>query len=259
MAKHPRLALARCPDCGFEQLEPSALISTYCRACGCCYETGLGQRYSLGQEVAIPAIPADPVLPEKLVCCHRCGTSHAVNLAARNTICPGCSACIDLPDISILSPSSQSVDTRGKLFVGPDATLSNSWIVCGSARIEGTVSGVLRSEGEVVLATVKSCACQIMAPRLIIAKQSAIKLSGPLETETLIVKGHFFGNVNCKGTVHVLRGGHLEADICARSIVVEKGGFFKGGCQVIARRDEPAREESASRVPFFMLRPSPSY
>ena len=59
--------------------------------------------------------------------------------------------------------------------------------------------------------------------------------------------------------LHVLRGGHLEADICARSIVVEKGGFFKGGCQVIARRDEPAREESASRFPFFMLRPSPSY
>jgi len=259
MARIPRKALARCPDCDFEQLEPPDLISTYCRGCGSCYETGRAARYLAGLEPAVQAIPADPNLSAKPVFCHRCGTTHRVSLAARNTICPGCSACMDLEDIRILSPASQPVDTRGKLYVGPEGTLNNSWIVCGSARIDGTVSGVLRSEGEVVLATVKPCPCQIMAPSLVIGKHAAIRLTSPLETDALVVRGRFFGSVNCRGTVLVARGGHLEADICARSIVVEKGGFFKGGCQVIARREEQNPKATAPRFPFFMLLPSPSY
>ena len=259
MAKRPQKALSQCPECGFEQLEPAELISTYCQACGSWYETGRSTRFTLGIEPAVPAAPENPLLPERSVFCYRCGTTHTVKLAARNTICPGCSACIDLPDISILTPSSHPVDTRGKLFIGPGGALTNSWIVCGSARIEGILNGVLRSEGEVVLATVMPCACQIKAPTLVIAKQSSIKLTSPLETETLIVRGQFFGTANCKGTVHVLRGGHLEADICARSIVVEKGGFFKGGCQVLSRKEEQDPQKPTSRFPFFMLRPSPSY
>ena len=259
MAKSPRKAPARCPDCGFEQLEPLGLISTYCHSCGSCYETERGHRYNFGLPTAVPDVPDNPALPEKSVFCHRCGATHTVSLAARNTICPGCSACIDLPDISILHPSSQPVDTRGNLYIGPEGSLTNSWIVCASARIDGILNGVLRSEGDVVLSTTKPCACQIKAPTLVIAKHSSIKLISPLETETLIVKGQFFGIVNCNGTVHVMRGGHLEANICARSIVVEKGGFFKGSCQVIARRENHEAEESAPRFPFFMLRPSPSY
>ena len=259
MAKRPRKALSRCPDCGFEQLEPLGLIATYCQGCGSCYETARGDRYNRSLEPAIPAAPADPALPKKPVFCFRCGTTHPVTEGARNTICPACNACIDLPDIKIFSPTLQAVDTRGKLYVGPEGSLNNAWIVCGSARIEGSVSGVLRSAGEVVLATTRPCPCQIMAPALVIAKQSAIKLTSPLETNTLIVKGLFQGIVNCKGTVHVLRGGHLEADIWARSIVVEKGGFFKGGCHVIARREEQDTLPAARRFPFFMIRPSPSY
>ena len=259
MAKIPRKALSRCPDCGFEQLEPPELVSTYCRACGSCYETALGAHFRSGLEPAIHAVPADPDLPRKGVFCHRCGTSHQVSTGARNTICPGCSACIDLADIGILSPSSQPVDTRGKLYIGPDGSLSNSWIVCGSARIDGNVGGVLRSEGEVVIATVKPCQCQIMAPSLVIGKHSAIRLTSPLETGSLVVRGRFYGAVNCRGTVYVARGGHLEADISARSIVVEKGGFFVGGCQVVARKEGFTPPAAAPRFPFFMLRPSPSY
>lgn len=258
MAKPPRKSLSRCPDCGHEQPEPRELISTFCRACGNFYQTAR----------AIPAVPVEPPVPplppgdrqtRRPVACHRCGTSHPVSTAARNTICPGCSTCIDLQDLSILSPSSQPLDTRGRLFIGTEGSLSNSWMVCGSARIEGTVRGVLRSEGPVVLATPQPCHIQLIAPSVVVERNATIRLTGPLETGSLVVRGRFSGTVNCRGTIHVARGGCLEADIFARSIIVEKGGLFRGGCQVISRRDEEDPKEEPRRYPFFMLRPSPTY
>lgn len=258
MAKPPRKTLSRCPGCGFEQPEPAHLIATCCQACGSFYN-GPAAAANGQRECAVPTVPTAPDLPKCPVFCHRCGTTHAVSPAARNTICPGCASCIDLLNISVLSPTSLPVDTRGSLFVGLDASLSNSWIVCGSARIEGTVRGIVRSEGEVVVATGQACPIQILAPSIVIERNADIRLTGPLETKKLIVRGRFTGSVNCSGTIHVSRTGRLEADICARSLVVEKGGHFRGACQVVSRREEDSGQAPAMRYPFFMLRPSPSY
>jgi cytoskeletal protein CcmA (bactofilin family) len=119
--------------------------------------------------------------------------------------------------------------------------------------------GVLRSEGEVVLASAQACPIQILAPSVVVERQASIRLTSPLETTRLVVRGRFSGVVNCLGTVLVAAGGNLDADICARSIVVEKGGRFRGDCQVVARRDEEDAPAPARRFPFFMLRPSPTY
>jgi len=251
-----------CPSCGFVQLEPPHLISTYCRACGDYYEVRRPGAATRARSVFPPLPPL--TAQRKDVFCHRCGTTHGVSVHAKCTICPGCNAGIDLVDIEFLSPASRPVDTRGNLFVGPDAALGSSWIICGSARIEGRVSGPLCSEGEVVLATTASLVCEINAPTVVIEKRARVQLTMPIETDSLVVRGHLTGIVRCRGLVHILRGGVLEADVRARSVIVEKGGCLTGDLQVDRSQPHlPGRSFGDRRVrrefsPLMAAHPSPS-
>jgi len=143
--------------------------------------------------------------------------------------------------MTILDATSRQVDTRGKLTIGTAGSLSSSWIVCGSADIGGHIVGVLRSAGEVHLATIGVCACQISAPSVVIAKHARTSLTLPLETDHLEVRGHLAGIIHCRGIVHVRGGGRLEAEVHARAVKVDKGGALLGTCHVDgAQPDETA-------------------
>jgi len=143
----------------------------------------------------------------------------------------------------ILSATSRQVDTRGRLTIGPAGSLSSSWIICGSADIEGCIVGMLKSEGGVHLATNRVCACQITAPAVFIEKKARACFTLPLETGYLEVRGHLTGIVHCRGIVHVRCGGRLEAEVHARSVKVEKGGALLGTCHVDGTQpDEPGKQ-----------------
>lgn len=107
--------------------------------------------------------------------------------------------------------------------------------------------GVLLSEGEVRLATTQHCVCRISAPAVVIERYTAIALPLPVDTDHLIVRGRLDGIVNCRGTVHVMRGGRLHAEVRARAIVVEKGGFFIANCHVDHRQPEGHGVEKCAR------------
>lgn len=229
MARPPQKTPSQCPACGFSQLEPPRLISTYCRSCGEHYDVSAP---SGGHPSTLPPLPAPAGQPHTQVRCFQCGTDHSVSVRARCTICPGCNRAIELEDVTFLSPASRQVDTRGQLRIGPDGCLSSSWIVCGSARIQGRIVGRLISLGEVHVATNEVCACHITAPTIVIEKNRRPIFSHPLHTQRLVVFGCLTGVVHCQGTVHVRRGGRLEADVHARSVTVEKGGVLLGSCRV---------------------------
>ena len=236
MPRLPQKAQFQCPGCGFLQLEPPGLISTYCQSCG--------DYYSVGRAEFSPNAPSLPAATSdgRAILCHRCGESHFVCSHALNTICPCCNCAIELGDMMIHSPASRQVDIRGRLIVGPSASLSSSWIVCGSAEIEGSIVGVLKSEGGVHIATNRACACQITAPAVFIEKKARACFTLPLETGYLEVRGHLTGIVHCRGIVHVRCGGRLEAEVHARSVRVEKGGALLGTCHVDgAQPDEPGK------------------
>ncbi|MFA7345301.1 MAG: polymer-forming cytoskeletal protein [Terrimicrobiaceae bacterium] len=238
MPRLPQKALFRCPGCGFAQLEPPHLISTFCQSCGGHYEV---QQEDGTLPSPFPPAPA-PRSASRAVLCYRCGKTHHVSPHAVNTLCPCCNSAIDLADMEILAATSCRVDTRGRLVIGPAGSLSSSWIICGSADIEGRIVGILRAEGEVHLATSGACACQMTASSVVVAKNVRAKITLPLETGHLEVRGHLAGIVHCRGDVHVRRGGRLEAEVFARSVKVDKGGALLGVCHVNGTRpDEPGR------------------
>lgn len=218
-------------------MEPPHLISTYCRSCGAHYEVA-------GRGISEPVLPPVPTLrPDannRSIYCHKCGTSHPASPHARSTLCPCCNAAIDLVDVTFQSPASLRVDTRGKLHIGPDATLSSSLTICGSACIQGRIIGRLVSEGEVRIATNEVCACHIAAPVIVIEKNKRPTFTHPLHTERLVVFGCLTGIVHCRGVVHVRRGGRLEADIHAKAVTVDKGGILLGDCRVSGNSIKPA-------------------
>ncbi|MEI6278377.1 MAG: polymer-forming cytoskeletal protein [Verrucomicrobiae bacterium] len=227
----------RCPACGFSQIEPAGLISTFCRSCGEHFQIVR----NAGRPPVLPPLPPASTATKRTVFCHKCRTSHPVSTSAQSTICPACGAGIELGDLSFSSPASRPVDIRGKLTIGPAGSLSSSWIICGAARIQGRIIGRLIAEGEVRVATSQTCACHITAPLIVIEKRASPVFLYPLQTERLVVFGRLTGIVHCGGVVHVERGGRLDAEVHARSVIVDKGGSLVGDCRVADadRTDSP--------------------
>lgn len=221
----------RCPVCGFVQLEPPHLISTNCRSCGVHYKaTSEGVRP--GGDTQVPSFVAGKQSPGKPVHCLKCGRTHQVSPKAQSTICPGCYAPIELIEVCISAPSSRTVDTRGHLRIGSKGSLSNPWIICGSARIEGPFQGHLRCEGELRLAMRKPCPGRITAGSVLVEKKSDTTCSQPLEADSLVVQGLLRATVRCHGLVQILKGGCLEGHLTAPALVVEKGGIRIGDCHI---------------------------
>jgi cytoskeletal protein CcmA (bactofilin family) len=168
----------------------------------------------------------------KPVHCLKCGRTHQVSQKAQSTICPGCYAPIELIDVNITGPSSRAVDTRGLLKIAAKGSLSNPWIICGSARIEGAFNGHLRCEGEVRLNMQKPCSGRITADSIIVEKRASIECSQPLEADRITIQGTLRAPIHCKGIIQILSGGCLEGPVTSRAMVVEKGGFYLGECRI---------------------------
>jgi cytoskeletal protein CcmA (bactofilin family) len=124
------------------------------------------------------------------------------------------------------------VDTRGLLKIGAKGSLSNPWIICGSARIEGAFHGHLRCEGEVRLNMQKPCTGRITADSILVEKKASIECSQPLEADSITIQGTLRGAIHCNGIIQILSGGSLEGPVTSRAMVVEKGGIHVGECRI---------------------------
>jgi cytoskeletal protein CcmA (bactofilin family) len=227
------------------QLESPSLVSTNCRSCGAHYEVTASDQVRAGGETSLPSFAGKKTGQGKSVHCLKCGRTHEVSQKAQSTICPGCYAPIELIDVSINESISRAVDTRGHLKLGPKGIIGNSWIVCGTARIEGVFNGHLRCEGEVKLAMQKPCPGRISAGSVIIERKSQIDSAHPIEADQFAIEGKLRAPVVSRGVVRVLKGGWLEGTVTAPSMVVEKGGVFVGDCRIqAAPKPAPPVEES---------------
>ena len=180
----------------------------------------------------LPSFTGKKLEAGKPVHCLKCGRTHQVSQKAQSTICPGCYAPIELIEVNITAHSSRAVDTRGLLKIGAKGSLSNPWIICGSARIEGAFNGHLRCEGEVRLNMQKPCTGRITADSILVEKKASIECSQPLEADSITIQGTLRGAIHCNGIIQILSGGSLEGPVTSRAMVVEKGGIHVGECRI---------------------------
>jgi cytoskeletal protein CcmA (bactofilin family) len=57
-------------------------------------------------------------------------------------------------------------------------------------------------------------------------------VTGSIEADEVIIGGMIYGSVNAKKILTLQSTGKVEGDIRALEILIEKGGFFKGACEM---------------------------
>jgi cytoskeletal protein CcmA (bactofilin family) len=166
--------------------------------------------------------------------CFDCQRKQEVSGAATSTICPSCSAHIDLSDYKITTNFSRTIRTKGEVHVTTKGDLSSSSVRCRRAVIEGRLRGNLDSAGAVVINTSGKIPGKLSAFELIIEKRSEVQFFRRVRVGSIEIRGRMLGEVVADGMVTIRKNGVLEGNVMAKAINVEKGGTFSG--QVVVGR-----------------------
>ena len=94
-------------------------------------------------------------------------------------------------------------------IIGQGAKLDGTVVSAGSLRIDGQVKGQINADGDVGL-----------------SPQSQVEAD--IRAQNVSVAGRFKGNLIVKGKAHLARGGRIEGNITAKTLVIEEGGIFHG-------------------------------
>src|SRR5437773_1498677 len=159
--------------------------------------------------------------------CFECKRKQQVCGAATSTICPGCSAHIDLRDYKITSGFSRSIRTRGDVHLTGKGDLASSSVVCRSALVEGRLRGNLHCDDTATINFSGKIPGRISARHVVVERKADIHCFRRIRAETVEIKGRMSGEIVAQ-TVVVERKGALEGDVTARAITVEKGGMCSG-------------------------------
>jgi len=159
--------------------------------------------------------------------CFECKRKQQVCGAATSTICPSCSAHIDLRDYKITSGFSRSIRTRGDVHLTGKGDLGSSSVICRSALVEGRLRGNLHCEDTATINYSGKVPGRISARHIIVERKADIHCFRRVQAESIEIKGKMSGEIIAQ-TVTVDRKAALEGDVTARAITVEKGGMFSG-------------------------------
>src|SRR2546425_13076813 len=107
--------------------------------------------------------------------CFECNRKQQVCGAATSTICPGCSAHIDLRDYKITSGFSRTIRTRGDVHLTAKGDLSSSGVICRSALIEGRLRGNLHCDDTATINFSGKIPRRLSAPHAIVKRKADIQ------------------------------------------------------------------------------------
>jgi cytoskeletal protein CcmA (bactofilin family) len=219
-------------------MEYAAAKSSMCRQCGRSFTPFVPKPVlKLRTTEEAPAPEASSSLFGKLedfwkrqtssvVECFECKRKQEVSGAATSTICPSCSAHIDLRDYKITSGFSRSIRTRGNVHLSGKGDLASSSVECQSALIEGRLRGNLHCDTATINYSGKIPG-RISARHVVVDRKADVHCFRRLRAEHIEIKGKMSGEIIAQ-SVTVYRKGSLEGDVTARAISVEKGGIFSG-------------------------------
>src|SRR5436309_14438384 len=160
--------------------------------------------------------------------CFECKRKQQVCGAATSTICPACSAHIDLRDYKITSAFSRSIRARGHVHLTGKSDLASSSVVCQTALIEGRLRGNLHCNDVATINYSGKMPGRISARHIIVDRKADIHCFRSVRAESIEIKGKMSGEIVAQTMVMIHKRGSLEGDVTARAITVEKGGMFSG-------------------------------
>jgi cytoskeletal protein CcmA (bactofilin family) len=111
-------------------------------------------------------------------------------------------------------------------IVGQGAKLEGTVVSAGSLRIDGQVKGQVNADGDVML-----------------SPQSAVEAD--IRAQNVSVAGRFKGAIVVKGKAEISRGGRVDGNITAKTLVVEEGAIFQGQSNM----DQQAVSQAAGQNP----------
>ena len=219
-----------CPLCGFKQLESPYAKSTFCRKCGGHYEPGKSKPILSKEEPSFFARLGEIFSRQKTrdITCFDCAAVQTVSNSSTSSICPQCSAYIDLSDFKIKTAFSRMVQTQGTVTIGSKADVTSSKIACREAYIEGKIRGNLLCTGTAYVKWKGKISGSIEAKHLVVVKRSEVEFVRPVNVKPAEISGKVSATLHVDGTVKITKRGWLQGSVYARGIVVEKGGVFSG-------------------------------
>jgi cytoskeletal protein CcmA (bactofilin family) len=232
----PAKVSAECPHCGFKQMEYAAAKSSICRQCGRSFSPFApkpGLKLRTREEAPPPESPSilgrfEDFWKRKsssIVECFECKRKQQVCGAATSTICPACSAHIDLRDYKITSGFSRSIRTRGDVHLTSKGDLGS--VVCRSALIEGRLRGNLHCDDTATINYSGKIPGHISARHIIVDRKADIHCFRRVRAESVEIRGKMSGEIIAQ-MVTVQKKASLQGDVTAKAITVEKGGMFSG-------------------------------
>jgi cytoskeletal protein CcmA (bactofilin family) len=235
----PAKVSAECPHCGFKQMEYAAAKSSICRQCSRSFSP-FAPKPDLKLRAKEETLPRESssILGRfedfwkrqrsSIIECFECKRKQQVCGAATSTICPSCSAHIDLRDYKITSGFSRSIRTRGDVHLTGRGDLGSSSVICRSALIEGRLRGNLHCDDTATVNYSGKIPGRISARHIVVERKADIHCFRRVRAGSIEIKGRMSGEIIAQTIVTVHKRGALEGDVTAKAITVEKGGMFSG-------------------------------
>lgn len=166
-------------------------------------------------------------VPMRDVVCYECGQESQVPAAALSANCIHCHAHLNMADVEIRPGSRRlTVRTLGNVHVPSGTVLSKLSVVCCNMEVDGRVSGSFRCSGTLSFNASTVVEGSISAGKLVVDKGAEVELTLGAAAGEVELYGSLKGRLQCKGRVHVYRGGVYEGVCKAADVVVEPGGRF---------------------------------
>jgi cytoskeletal protein CcmA (bactofilin family)/DNA-directed RNA polymerase subunit RPC12/RpoP len=234
--------LVACPQCGHQQPEPRAAISTVCKKC---------RQHIQIQAADKPAVraapkrrPVEKEIEHRKVTCFECGTELEVALNAESTMCKRCSRHMDLRDYRITSAVSKNFKTRGAFVIEQKGYVFNTDAVVGDAVLKGRLLGKLQAE-RLTIYTGAEIKGTFKAGTLVIPAENVFRWKETLKLESAEIAGELVADVKAEGTIILKSSARLFGDVEAKSLVVEDGAIAVGQMRI----GNKGRSETNGKAP----------
>lgn len=113
------------------------------------------------------------------------------------------------------------------IIIGQDSSITGEVTSLGSIRIDGKISGDIKSKGDVVIGT-----------------DSIIDAN--IDTHFCEISGKVKGNIHSESQLRILKSGSLKGNIIVSSFAIEEGGIFQGNCDINPdKRDKSSMNEKS--------------